>query len=110
MPCPVKDFFLPEHIKNMKAIVKTTGCVLFNVLVMESDAVIYNEHIASVERKLLAYFPTCLVIRMNTEYNVILACVPYSLEPSTAKQTKEVWRQGLDDLLDKFAFKFHSTF
>ncbi|KAI6191201.1 hypothetical protein M3Y97_00202100 [Aphelenchoides bicaudatus] len=104
IPCPAKDFLKPQTLKNMREAIKPTGCVLFNVLVLKEGHI--DEHVAMIEHRLLLHFPTCLAVRMNTEDNVILACLPYSLEPSAAQKTKEVWRQDLDDMLNKFAFNF----
>jgi hypothetical protein len=73
-------------------------------LVLEDGHI--DEHVAMIEHRLLLQFPTCLVIRMNTEDNVVIACLLYSLEPSTAQKTKEMWREKLDETMGKFNFRF----
>ncbi|KAI6243701.1 hypothetical protein M3Y99_00033200 [Aphelenchoides fujianensis] len=104
MPCPAADFLRPEHLRNMRAALKPTGVVVINVLVLSE--IRQDEQIQTVERQLLAHFPTCLVMKMNLEENAIVGCLPYALEPSTVAQTKKMWKEQLNGLLEHFAFNF----
>jgi hypothetical protein len=74
------------------------------VLVLDQEHL--NERVSMIEHRMLRVFPTCLVIRMNIEYNVVIACLPYALESSSSQKTKEMWKQGLEDILKKFDFNF----
>ncbi|KAK0407050.1 hypothetical protein QR680_018968 [Steinernema hermaphroditum] len=80
LPCPAAGFRDENVIVNIKKLLTPMGCVVVNLLALESETM--EKETDSVVELLKSHFPVCVKAWLPDELNIPVVCLPYALENS----------------------------
>ncbi|VDL79932.1 unnamed protein product [Nippostrongylus brasiliensis] len=76
-PCPAKAMRSKEFALTLKSALMSTGTLVVNILSGDIEGA--GSSSGEIASQFTSVFPACLQMKMSSELNIVLACVPYTI-------------------------------